>query len=118
MPRETGPMREFRTIRWSAAGGITGAGNGGRVDFAHAVAALRALEPEWRMLAQASGTGSLFRGPDWLVPWWQHYHQVLGAELHVITGRVESELVCLAPLYKRKLELPLIESGREIRLMG
>src|SRR5437763_12101328 len=84
------------------------------------LAALRALEPEWRTLAQAGGSGALFRGPDWLVPWWHHYHQVLGAELHVVCGRLSDtgELVCLAPLYKRKLELPLIESGREIRLMG
>src|SRR5262245_3626222 len=50
------------------------------------LSALRAIEPEWRALATAGGSGALFRGPDWLVPWWHAYHQVLGAELHVLAG--------------------------------
>jgi ribosomal protein S18 acetylase RimI-like enzyme len=81
------------------------------------LASLRALEPEWRQLAQGGGSGALFRGPDWLVPWWLHYHQVLQAELHVIVGRVDGELVCLAPLYARAIDMPLI-TGRELRLLG
>lgn len=78
---------------------------------------LRALEEEWRALAQAGGSGALFRGPDWLIPWWLHYHQALGAELSVIAGRAAGELVLLAPFYTRPIKLPLIE-GKEIRLMG
>ena len=31
--------------------------------------ALRALESEWRALA-GNAPGALFRGPDWLLPWW------------------------------------------------
>src|SRR5687768_16370508 len=81
------------------------------------LAALRALESDWRALAQSGGVGALFRGPDWLIPWWLHYHQALGAELHVIVGRSEGELVLLARLYARSIKMPLIE-GREIRLMG
>jgi len=79
--------------------------------------ALRALEPEWRALAQAGGSGALFRGPDWLIPWWLHYHQVLHAELAVVIGRLDGELVGLAPFYARPIRLPLIE-GKELRLMG
>ena len=78
---------------------------------------LRALEPEWRTLAQLGGSGALFRGPDWLIPWWLHYHQALGAELAVVIGRVDGELVSLAPFYTRAIKLPLIE-GKELRLMG
>jgi GNAT superfamily N-acetyltransferase len=81
------------------------------------LAALRALDAEWRALAQAGGSGALFRGPDWVIPWWLHYHQILGAELHVIIGRTDGELVLLAPLYTRAIKLPLIE-GHELRLIG
>src|SRR5438445_8134535 len=55
------------------------------------LSALRAIEPEWRALAAGGGSGALFRGPDWVVPWWHAYHQVLGAELHVLAGRENGE---------------------------
>src|SRR5512146_588196 len=81
------------------------------------LAALRALDAEWRALAQAGGTGALFRGAHWVVPWWLHYHQALGAELHVIAGRTDGELVLLAPLYTRAINVPILQ-GREVRLLG
>src|SRR5678809_251775 len=79
--------------------------------------ALRALEPEWRTLAQAGGSGALFRGPDWLIPWWHAYHQALGAELHVLVGREDGALVCLAPLYARVVKVALLDV-RELRMLG
>jgi len=88
---------------------------------------LRALEAEWRTLAAAAGPGALFRGPDWLLPWWSAYHATLGAELHVLVGRaVESdpagttqpgEIVCLAPLYRRTVKVALLDT-RELRMIG
>src|SRR5437016_2303028 len=75
--------------------------------------ALRALESEWRELAVA-GPHPLFRGPDWLIPWWLAYHNTLGAELHVIVGRATEpdgagtnpgDLVCLAPFYGRTVRV-------------
>ena len=42
------------------------------------IAALRGIEEEWRALA-SRGTAGLFRGPDWLIPWWQAYHATLHA---------------------------------------
>jgi GNAT superfamily N-acetyltransferase len=80
------------------------------------LAALRALEPEWRALA-ATGTGALFRGPDWLLPWWDAYHTTLNALPHVLVGRAEGELVAIAPLYQRTLRVAMLEA-RELRLMG
>src|SRR5258706_11004647 len=73
--------------------------------------ALRGLESEWRALA-ATGPGVLFRGPDWLIPWWLAYHNTLHAELHVLVGResagseanVAGQLVALAPLYRRTVK--------------
>ncbi len=88
--------------------------------------ALRALEAEWRTLA-STGPGALFRGPDWLIPWWLAYHNTLAAELHVLVGRATEtdpstntkpgELVCLAPLYRRVIKLALLDN-RELRMMG
>jgi GNAT superfamily N-acetyltransferase len=94
---------------------------------------LRALESEWRSLAAAGGPGALFRGPDWLLPWWSAYHATLGAELHVLVGRADGAdggagpgqemgpetrpIVCLAPLYRRTVKVALLET-RELRMIG
>ena len=91
------------------------------------ITALRAIEGEWRALASAGGSG-LFRGPDWLIPWWQAYHATLNAELHVLVGRAQEadtepggaaagEIVCLAPLYRRTVKIALLET-RELRMIG
>jgi GNAT superfamily N-acetyltransferase len=81
--------------------------------------ALRAIEAEWRALAGAG----LFRGPDWLLPWWHAYHNTLAAELHVLVGRVAEgepdagQIVCIAPLYRRTVKVALLDT-RELRMMG
>jgi GNAT superfamily N-acetyltransferase len=87
--------------------------------------ALRALESEWRELA-AGGPNVLFRGPDWLIPWWLAYHNTLGAELNVLVGRATEadasgtkagDMVCLAPFYRRTVKVALFDT-RELRMMG
>jgi GNAT superfamily N-acetyltransferase len=87
--------------------------------------ALRALEPEWRALA-GTAPGALFRGPDWLIPWWLAYHNTLHAELHVMVGRAKEndaagttigEVVFLAPFYRRTVKVALLDT-REVRMMG
>ncbi|MEJ7598035.1 MAG: GNAT family N-acetyltransferase [Kofleriaceae bacterium] len=89
------------------------------------VAALRGIESEWRALA-TSATGALFRGPDWLLPWWAAYHGTLGAELHVLVGRATEpdplgvaagEIVCIAPLYRRTIKVALLDTA-ELRMIG
>ena len=60
------------------------------------LAALRAIEGEWRALAGA-GPGALFRGPDWLLPWWHAYHNTLAAELHVLVGRTNEARHTMSP---------------------
>jgi GNAT superfamily N-acetyltransferase len=89
------------------------------------IAALQAIDAEWRALA-GLGTGALFRGPDWLIPWWQAYHATLGAELNVLVGRATEadvsgtragDLVCLAPLYRRTVKVALLDT-RELRMIG
>ncbi len=78
---------------------------------------LQTLAEPWARLAREGGAGGLFRGPDWLLPWWQAYHRALGAELFVLAGKSEGELVCLAPFYRRTAGLAPIRL-REIRLIG
>jgi len=86
------------------------------------MAALRAIETEWRALA----SGGLFRGPDWLIPWWQAYHATLAAELYVIVcratesdanGTAAGDIVCIAPLYRRTVKVALLDT-RELRMIG
>lgn len=86
--------------------------------------ALRALESDWRTLA-STGPNGLFRGPDWLIPWWLAYHNALHGELHVLVGRETEtqsgaqagDIVCLAPLYRRTVRVALLDR-RELRMMG
>ncbi|MCX5747891.1 MAG: GNAT family N-acetyltransferase [Proteobacteria bacterium] len=88
------------------------------------LATLRSLDAEWRALA-TTGPNALFRGPDWLLPWWNAYHGALAAELHVLVGRstetegeiAVGEIVCLAPLYRRTIKVAMLDT-REIRMMG
>ena len=88
------------------------------------LATLRAIEAEWRSLAM-QGPGALFRGPDWLLPWWHAYHNTLAAELHVLVGRATTDdataktgdIVCIAPFYKRTVKVALLDT-RELRMMG
>ena len=109
------------------ARGVVGRGNVAKrmaidVSVVRDLTALRAIEAEWRSLASA-GAGPLFRGPDWLLPWWHAYHNTLAAELHVLVGRVAEgdpaagEIVCIAPLYRRTVKVALLDT-RELRMLG
>lgn len=91
------------------------------VSVVRELSGLRAIEGEWRGLASA-----LFRGPDWLLPWWSAYHATLGAELYVLVCRATEadgngvepgDLVGIAPLYRRTIKVALIET-RELRMIG
>ena len=69
------PIRPDTTTR-SATFGVANGNAAARDTFGKRMAievsvvrelnALRALEADWRALA----AGVLFRGPDWLIPWW------------------------------------------------
>ena len=88
--------------------------------------ALRAIESEWRALAAAAGN-TLFRGPDWLLPWWSAYHATLSASPFVLIGRSTEadaatgvtigDIVCIAPLYRRTVKVALLET-HELRMIG
>ena len=82
------------------------------------LADLLALREPWKELAQVGGRGMLFRGPEWLIPWWHAYHQVLHAQLFVVVGHTDGELVSLAPFYTRVARGTPGVKVREIRLLG
>lgn len=82
------------------------------------LAELLAMREGWRTLARPGERGSLFRGPDWLVPWWHAYHQVLRAQPYVMAGHEGGELVYLALFYRRLARAAPGVKVREIRLLG
>lgn len=82
------------------------------------VHALRELGDEWQALAEAGGTGALFRGPGWLLSWWDAYRGILDAEIFALAGRVEGRLICLAPFYRRTARVGPGIKVREIRMLG
>jgi ribosomal protein S18 acetylase RimI-like enzyme len=80
---------------------------------------LSALAAEWTELARAGGDGALFRGPGWILPWWQHFGPAMGeAELLVLAGWDGARLVGLAPLYERVARMGPGVKSREVRLLG
>jgi ribosomal protein S18 acetylase RimI-like enzyme len=84
-----------------------------------ALAGLKALAAQWEELAATSPSGaSLFRGPTWLLPWWQAYQRVLGAELRTVAAFDGDRLVGLAPLYTRVGRRGPRLKLKEIRLLG
>ena len=54
------------------------------------------LQPEWRELWSAAGFAKPFQRPEWLLPWWHHFHQ---PHLYVATIRQSNRLVGLLPTY-------------------
>ncbi len=87
------------------------------------LAEAQVLAPAWTELAGAAGSagaGALFRGPEWLIPWWHAYHRVLGADLFILAGYADGDrgrLICLAPFYTRLARAAAFKV-REIRLLG
>ncbi len=68
-----------------------------RLETIETVAALEALEPEWRDLWQRDPGATPFEAPEWLLPWTRHLWG--GGKLRVLALRNEGELVALAPLF-------------------
>jgi len=90
-----------------------------RLEVIDELAKLEGLADEWARLATSGVRGSLFRSPEWLLPWWHAYRGVLRADLFALAGRSEEgELVCLAPLYRRVARVGAGFKAHEIRLLG
>lgn len=57
---------------------------------------LRALEPEWRLLAESVGDVSPFLSPDWLLPWQDSF---LAGNLWTLVVRKAGQFIGLAPFF-------------------
>lgn len=68
-----------------------------RVERVESVAALEAIETEWRELWQRDPAATPFESPEWLLPWTRHLWD--GGKLRVLAVRNGSDLVALAPLF-------------------
>ncbi len=88
------------------------------IELADDAGKLKTLAPEWDALARASGDGALFRGPSWLIPWWQHFGAALEATLHVVAVREAGALIGLAPFYTRAAKVVPGLKAHELRLLG
>jgi CelD/BcsL family acetyltransferase involved in cellulose biosynthesis len=65
---------------------------------------------EWRALNQRARAGTMFLGPDWLEPWWNHFGD--GRELSSICVREGGRLIGLMPLFLETVRLGGIEVRR------
>ena len=76
---------------------------------------LHSIRAEWAELNQVARAGSLFLGPEWLIPWWKHFGS--GRELQVIALRESGKLVGLLPLFAERVRLGGI-AARRIAFLG
>ena len=58
---------------------------------------------EWRALNLRARSGSMFLGPEWLLPWWNHFGE--DRELQLICVREEGRLIGLWPLFAERTRL-------------
>ena len=85
------------------------------VELIDAAAGLEAIRTEWAKLNQVARAGSLFLGPEWLIPWWKHFGG--GRELQVIAVREAGALVGLLPLFTERVRLGGV-AARRLALLG
>jgi CelD/BcsL family acetyltransferase involved in cellulose biosynthesis len=67
---------------------------------------------EWRALNGRARAGTLFLGPEWLLPWWKQFGE--GRELAVVCVREGGRLIGLLPLFLEQVRL----SGIEVRRLA
>jgi CelD/BcsL family acetyltransferase involved in cellulose biosynthesis len=58
---------------------------------------------EWRALNERARAGSMFLGPEWLVPWWDQFGE--GCELATLCVREAGRLIGLLPLFIEPVRL-------------
>ena len=75
-------------------------------------AGLESLGPEWSALWSRCPSASPFQAPEWLIPWWRHFHD--GRPLWALALRHLGELVGLVPLFLHTNS----ETGRRVVLLS
>jgi CelD/BcsL family acetyltransferase involved in cellulose biosynthesis len=65
---------------------------------------------EWRALNGRARAGTMFLGPEWLLPWWKHFGE--GRELATICVREGGRLIGLLPVFLERVRLAGVEVRR------
>jgi len=65
---------------------------------------------EWRALNERARTGTMFLGPEWLLPWWNQFGE--GREQATLCVRESGRLIGLLPLFIERARLGGIEVRR------
>jgi CelD/BcsL family acetyltransferase involved in cellulose biosynthesis len=65
---------------------------------------------EWRALNDRARTGTMFLGPEWLLPWWRRFGE--GREMASICLREGGRLIGFLPLFLERVRLGGIEVRR------
>ena len=65
---------------------------------------------EWRALNARARAGTMFLGPEWLLPWWKQFGE--GRELAVVCVREGGRLIGLLPLFLEQVRVGGIEVRR------
>ena len=68
------------------------------------------IRAEWRALNDVAQAGTMFSGPEWLIPWWNHFGQ--GRELQLLAVREGGQLVGLLPLFAEQARYGGVEVRR------
>src|SRR5438445_135289 len=58
---------------------------------------------EWRALNERARAGTMFLGPEWLLPWWTQFGE--GRELATLCVRESGRLIGLLPLFIERVRL-------------
>ena len=58
---------------------------------------------EWRALNERARAGTMFLGPEWLLPWWNQFGE--GRELATLCVRESGRLIGLLPLFIERVRL-------------
>lgn len=79
-------------------------------------AAFRALRTEWQALYAACADATPFNSWEWLFSWWQAYGATKA--LHLLTWRLDGELVGVAPLYSISEKTGIGTPAKVLRMVG
>jgi CelD/BcsL family acetyltransferase involved in cellulose biosynthesis len=77
-----------------------------------------ASQEPWDALVARSGTDKLFLSWDWLTNWWRVFGDMVGGKADVLAFYRGTQLVGLAPLYRRRLRRNAVVLTHSVQMIG
>jgi CelD/BcsL family acetyltransferase involved in cellulose biosynthesis len=75
-------------------------------------------ESAWNQLLARSNADALFLSWEWLTLWWRHFGEALSAAADILAFYRGSELVGIAPLYRRRVVRSGLVPTSSVQLIG